>query len=129
MPKPLADFIIDFQSTDFESDATIARKIFSEYQDSFGLKEGSFVLNSPQTSSMGWSFSKLFLSLEFVQMLYDNNSYEIENSPGSSLAYRFMSWLASMMARWGCRARLKYADEMIEFGKGYAGHPVAFSEP
>ena len=127
-PQAIADFIIDFQSTDFESDAAIARKVFCHYVKSFNLGENSFVLESPQRFSMGWSFTKMFLSLELVQLFYDNNSYEIENSAGPTLAYRFMSWLKDLIAKNGCSAQLKYADEMRDFGRYFAGHPIAFSD-
>jgi hypothetical protein len=128
VPEAIADFIIDFQSTDFESDAAIARKVFCQYVKSFNLGENSFVLDSPQRFSMGWSFTKMFLSLELVQLLYDSNSYEIENSAGPTLAYRFMSWLNGLMAKNGCNAQLKYANEMRDFGRHAAGHPIAFSD-
>ena len=67
------DFIFDFQSTDFESDRKIAEQALSLYKTAWSLPKDAFVMGKPEAISMGWSFAKLFLSMELVQKLHENN--------------------------------------------------------
>lgn len=131
MPKVVADFIIDFQSTDFEHDANIARNVLSDYSKTFSLKDGSpsFVLEPAKRKSAGWSFGKLYLSLEFVQKLYDNNINTIKRSKGRHLEDRFIRWLNLVLQERGCNKSLvlKAADDMRDFGRFTQGRPIGFS--
>jgi hypothetical protein len=113
----ICDLIFDFMSTDVDNDIESGRRIMSGYQADFNLEGGSVVLEGARTMSMGWSFVKLFLSLEFAQKLYENNSYEIDNSDGRSRSYKFLSWLNEMLKKQGCNAQLKYAEEMKNFAR------------
>lgn len=65
----------------------------------------------------GWSFAKLFLSLELVQRLYDENGQKIESTKGKWLDDKFVAWLNKEVAAIGCKAILKLADEMVDFGR------------
>jgi hypothetical protein len=109
--RAIADFTIDFQSQHYGEESTLARAILSDLIKQLGLKDqGSFVMSDTSGQVAGWSFGKLFLSLEFVQKLYDGNSYEIDRS---FLGDKFIAWVNKLLVDKGCKTLvLKAADEM-----------------
>ena len=123
----LCDVILDFQTTNPDKDINFARSILAEFEKLFNLLPGSFQLDDPKSSSMGWAFTKLFLSLELAQKLYENNSREIDNTKGRSRSYKFLNWLNRVFEQKGCNAMLKYADDMknTSGGSEYASNIVA----
>ena len=80
-------------STDAIRDLSAAHKLLEEYKRVLNADDGAYVLNDPQAISIGWSFSKLFPSLEFAQKLYDNNSFEIDSIAANGRSYKFITWL------------------------------------
>jgi hypothetical protein len=115
----LCDIIIDFRSTDPENDLKIARSMLTEYEKLFRLQEGSFQLGEARPISMGWSVAKLFISLELAQRLYENNSFEIERANERMKTYKFLLWLNTAFGSKGCKAQLKYAEDMKNTSGGH----------
>jgi hypothetical protein len=109
----IGTFILDFQTTSFESDSKIAIEMLSEYQKicNFSDDHNTFALDNP-VSSAGWSFAKLFLSGQFVEKLYEINSNEIDNSQGKKFEDKFVSWLGTRLKNSECDAQIKIAMEM-----------------
>ena len=107
----IGTFILDFQTVNFESDSEIAKKMLSEFQDHCQLHD-AFALDDP-FSSAGWSFSKLFLTGEFVEKLYGLHGHEVDRSKGKRFADKFISWLGEGLKSKNCSAQLKVAREMI----------------
>jgi len=120
--KPQRDFIFDFQSTDFESDRKAAERVVSAYQKIWNLPDDVFIIGKP-APFMGWSLAKLFLSLELVAKLYDNNSSEIERQD-RTLEDAFLAWLIMQLRAGGCKALLKYSEEMMEYVAGRASASI-----
>jgi hypothetical protein len=110
MTDYIGTFIIDFQTTAFEQDSSIANGVISKMQDSFGLKD-QYALDPPLERA-GWAFAKLFLSGQFVEKIYAAHSYEVERSKGRKFEDKFISWLASELKNIGCTAQIKAAPEM-----------------
>ena len=107
-------FILDFQTIDFEFDSKVALQLLSKYQKMCHFADDDynvFALDNP-TSSVGWSFAKLFLSGEFVERLYNIKAHEIESSRGKKFEDKFVSWLNSELKDGNCRAHIKIAMEM-----------------
>lgn len=109
----IGTFILDFQTTNFESDSKIAIEILSHYQKicNFSNDCYTFTLDNP-VSSAGWSFAKLFLSGQFVEKLWEINSNEIDGSRGKKFEDKFVSWLSTKLRNGKCDAQLKVAMEM-----------------
>jgi hypothetical protein len=106
-------FLIDFVTTDFESDSKIAKEVLSEFQKYCNLvnHDSDFVLDSSMYRA-GWYFAKLFLSREFVKRLYNLNFNEIDNLKGKKFEDNFISWLSIKFKSQKCEAQLKIASEM-----------------
>lgn len=105
-------FLIDFVTTDFESDSKIAKEVLSELQMDCNLvNHDDFVLDSPMYRA-GWYFAKLFLSREFVKRLYKINFNQIDNLKGKKFEDNFISWLSIKLKSKKCQAQLKIASEM-----------------
>lgn len=119
MATIIGDIIIDFQTTDPENDIKIAHDVLAEAEKAFNLPLGSFELDNAKPLSMGWSMAKLFLSLEMAQKLYDSNSYQIENTKARSRSEKFLSWINMQFTQKGCKARLKYAEDMKNNRRGF----------
>jgi len=111
-PEIICDVIIDFKTTKPENDIKVAQTFLCEFEEQFNLEPGSFKLDPPKEASIGWSFAKLFLSLEIAQKLYETNSYEIDNFYATGRSYKFVAWLNSILIKRGCQALLEFADEM-----------------
>ena len=126
MAQILCDIVIDFQSTDPDEDLKIAFSILAEFEKLFDLQAGSFELGDARPISMGGSVARLFVSLELAQKLYENNSYEIENADERIKTYKFLVWLNSIFGKKGCKAQLKYAEDMKNTSGGhkYSSHIV-----
>jgi hypothetical protein len=126
MVDVVCDLVIDFQTITPDSDIRLARSVMTEFEKLFDLRDGSFDLGEAQAISMGWSFARLYLSREFAQKLYENNSYEIDMTKDASRTYRFLRWINAMLEHKGCKAQLKYADSMKDSGMGdrYGSHLV-----
>lgn len=128
------DFILDFQSIDFKRDSHIANDVLASYASRAGFSDKNrgdgkarplFSLSEP-TQAAGWSFSKLMLSAEFVNKLYELNSYEIDStSPfskvngkhyrGDFLTTKIVSWIVKKLRDNGCQANVKIGEEMADF--------------
>jgi hypothetical protein len=106
----IGTFILDFQTTDFESDAKIAIDMLSGYQRMCKL-EDSFALDPPVRSA-GWSFAKLFLAGQLVEMIYKYHVSKIEASKGKKFEDKFIAWLQSELKNRNCGAQIKMAPEM-----------------
>ena len=106
----IGTFILDFQTTHFESDAKIAIDMLSDYQRMFKLGD-SFALDPP-VQSAGWSFAKLFLSGELVETIYNSQIYEINSSKGKKFEDKFIAWLQRELKNRYCGAQIKMALEM-----------------
>jgi hypothetical protein len=106
-------FLIDFVTTDFESDSKIAKELLSELQKVCNLDnhDCDFVLDSPMYRA-GWYFAKLFISREFVKGLYKLKFNEIDNLKGKKFEDNFISWLSIKFKSKKCEAQLKIASEM-----------------
>ncbi|HXX95548.1 MAG TPA: hypothetical protein VEL11_00315 [Candidatus Bathyarchaeia archaeon] len=106
-------FLIDFVTTDFESDSKIAKEVLIELQKVCNLDnhDSDFVLDSPMYRA-GWYFAKLFLSKEFAKRLYNLNLNEIDNLKGKKFEDNFISWLSIKFKSKKCEAQLKTASEM-----------------
>jgi hypothetical protein len=106
-------FLIDFATTDFESDSKIAKEVLSELQKDCNLDnhDRDFVLDCPMYRA-GWHFAKLFLSREFVKRLYKLNFNQIDNLKGKKFEDNFISWLSIKFKSRKCEAQLKIASEM-----------------
>lgn len=128
--KAVNDFTIDFQTHDYDHDAKLARAFLDDTRSKLLPDDpGAFVVSDTRSSAAGWSFGKLFLSLEFVQKLYEENSYEIETSKGVLLEDKFIAWLNRLLISKGCMTLvLKAGDEMRDFGRFSAGRPHGFSK-
>jgi len=106
----IGTFILDFQTTSFPLDSKIAIIMLNEYQQEFQV-ENQFALDDPVPSA-GWSFSKLFLTGQFVEKLYSEHVHQINNSKGKKFEDKFIGWLALQLKNRGCSAQLKMAPEM-----------------
>jgi hypothetical protein len=104
-------FLIDFVSTDFESDSKVAKEVLSELQKDCNLANHDFVLDCPMYRA-GWYFAKLFLSREFVKRLYKLNFNQIDNLKGKKFEDNFIAWLRIKFKSKKCEAQLKIASEM-----------------
>lgn len=126
--RVVADFTFDFQSQNYEEESQSTRTILCDFLKLLDVKDqGSFQVSDSRSQAAGWSFGKLFLSLEFVQKLYDGNSYEIDRSKGMYLGDKFISWLNQVLVDKGCKTLvLKAADEMRDFGRFTSGRPIGF---
>jgi hypothetical protein len=109
----IGTFILDFQTTNFESDSKIATDILCEYQKICNLYDdhNTFALDDP-VSSAGWSFAKLFLSGEFIEKIYEVKSNEIDRTRGKKFEDKFVSWLNTRLRSSKCGAQVKIAMEM-----------------
>ena len=129
--KAVNDFTIDFQSQHYDNEAALARKILTDLLAMLKMKDPSshFGISDTRSTVAGWSFGKLFLSLELVQKLYETNRNEIEQSKGKTLEDKFISWLNRLLVeKAGCETlALKAADEMRDFGRFTAGKTYGFS--
>ena len=126
--RVVADFTVDFQSQNYDEESQLTRTILCDFLKQLDVKDkGSFQVSDSQSQAAGWSFGKLFLSLEFVQKLYDGNSYEIDRSKGKYHGDKFISWLNQLLVNKGCKTlALKAADEMRDFGRFTSGRPIGF---
>ena len=106
----IGTFILDFQTTDFESDAKIAIDLLSDYQRMCKL-EDSFALDAP-VQTAGWSFAKLFLAGQLVEAIYKYQTTKIEGSKGKRFEDKFIAWLQRELKHRGCHAQIKMALEM-----------------
>lgn len=106
----IGTFILDFQTIDFEPDAKITVDLLSGYQSLCRL-ENSFALDPP-IQSFGWSFAKLFLAGQLVEMIYTRHASDIETSKGKKFENKFISWLQRELKNRGCGAQIKLAPEM-----------------
>jgi len=113
--EPLTTFILDFQtqSTNFESDLSIATSLLTNFQKicSFESKE-VFAIDPPITSA-GWSFAKLFISGQFVEKIYEHDPHGVDESKGKKFEDKFVSWLNSSLKRRNCRAQIKISSDMV----------------
>jgi hypothetical protein len=109
----IGTFILDFQTTNFESDSKIARDVLYGYQKLCNLYDdrNTFALDDP-VSSAGWSFAKLFLSGEFIEKIYEVNSNEIDRIRDKKFEDKFVSWLNMRLKSNKCGAQVKIAMEM-----------------
>jgi hypothetical protein len=109
----IGTFILDFQTTNFESDSQIARDMLCEYQKICNLYDdrSTFALDDP-VSSAGWSFAKLFLSGEFIEKIYEVKSNEIDLTRGKKFEDKFVLWLNMKLRSSKCGAQVKIAMEM-----------------
>lgn len=119
MANIIGDIILDFQTTDPDNDVKITHDVLAEAEKAFNLPLGSFELGNAKPLSMGWSMAKLFVSLELAQKLYDNNSYQIENTKARSRSEKFLSWINMQFTQKGCKAQLKYAEDMKNGSGGF----------
>lgn len=137
MELPIIDYVLDFQSTDFESDSKVVFDLFAEYQRMLKLdnedgekEQHLFRISQPQDLA-GWSFAKLFLAGKFVQKIYEANSYEIELMnrwpkvtgkyyEGDLSVIKFVAWLGSKLKERNCKANVKIGEEMadVAYGEG-----------
>ena len=106
----IGTFILDFQTTDFESDAKIAIDLLSDYQRMCKL-EDSFALDPP-VQTAGWSFAKLFLAGQLVEAIYKYQTTKIEGSKGKKFENKFIAWFQRELKNRDCNAQLKMAQEM-----------------
>ncbi len=113
MSDYIGTFIIDFQTTSFEQDSTIANGLIAKMQEACGLKD-QYALDPPLERA-GWAFAKLFMSGQFVEKVYSTHSYEVDRSKGRKFEEKFISWLASELKNKGCTAQIKAAPEMKQF--------------
>jgi hypothetical protein len=109
----IGTFILDFQTTNFESDSKIAIDMLCEYQKICNLYDdhNTFALDDP-VSSVGWSFAKLFLSGEFIEKIYEVKSNEIDLTRGKRFEDKFVLWLNMKLKSSKCGAQVKIAMEM-----------------
>lgn len=146
MASPLSiDYVLDFSSTNFESDSKTAVRFLSElarryFPDSdektrnemFGLSQPEFVA--------GWYFAKLYLKSEFVRKVHEMNSYEFglidpNQKPsvrgkvyvGDPFLVVLSTWINSKLKEQGCSAEVKIGYEMADFAKGTPGSGVGGS--
>lgn len=106
----IGTFIIDFQTTEFEPDARVAKEMLDLYQKEFSLAD-SFALDEPMDTA-GWSFAKLFLAGQLVEKIYAKHGAEVDSSKGKKFEDKFIAWLAVQLKGRGCRAQIKIAREM-----------------
>ena len=106
----IGTFILDFQTIDFQPDSKIAINMLNEYQQACQL-ENQFAIDDPVPSA-GWSFAKLFLAGQFVEKLYAQHQYEIDNSKGKKFEDKFITWFIRQLKNRGCSAQIKMAAEM-----------------
>jgi hypothetical protein len=106
----IGTFIIDFQTTDFETDRKIAIDLMSGWQKASQI-ENAFALDPP-VQSVGWSFAKMFLAGQFVEKISAMNSHDISTSKGKKFEDKFIAWLQKELKDRGCGAQIKMAPEM-----------------
>jgi|GEM_PF-361906 len=112
--EPLTTFILDFQtqSTNFESDFSIANSLLTNFQRICKFEDKEVFALDPPTTSAGWSFSKLFLSGQFVEKIYECDPHGVDESKGKKFEDKFVSWLNSSLKRHNCRAQIKISSDM-----------------
>lgn len=106
----LGTFILDFQTTEFDTDSKVALDFLVALQSDCKL-ENAFALDDPVPSA-GWSFSKLFLSGEFADKIYARRLQEIDSTKGKKLEDRLIAWFGLQLKKRGCSAQIKMAPEM-----------------
>jgi hypothetical protein len=145
MTLPLStDYVLDFSSTDFESDSKTAVRFFSElvrgyFPDSDEKTNEMFGLSQPEFVA-GWYFAKLYLKSEFVRKIHDRNSYEFglidpNQKPkvrgkvytGDPFLVVLSTWINSKLKEQGCNAEVKIGYEMADFAKGTPGSAIGGS--
>ena len=112
MPSYLGTFILDFISTNFETDSDIANTLLSKLKVECGFDPNleAFAILDP-VHSAGWIFSKLCVAGQFVEKLYEVNSKEIEKSRGKKFSDKFVYWLSIKLKEHGCRAQIKLSTD------------------
>lgn len=106
----IGTIILDFQTTNFESDSKIAQSLLDGYQKICEF-ENAYALDEP-IQSAGWSFAKLYFAGAFAEKIYENHKVEIDSSKGKKFEEKFARWLDSQLKIRGCWAKLKVAPEM-----------------
>ena len=106
----IGTFIIDFQTTNFEPDAKIARDLLNTFQSEFGM-ENAYALDEPMVTA-GWSFAKLFMAGQLVEKIYAKNESEVNSAKGKKFEDKFISWIGIQLKNTGCGAQVKMAPEM-----------------
>ncbi len=146
MTLPLStDYVLDFSSTDFESDSKTTARVLLEFagkcfpdsdektrSEMFGLSQPEFVA--------GWYFAKLYLKSEFVRKIHDVNSYEFSlidpnQKPkvrgklyiGDPFLVVLTTWINSRLREQGCNAEVKIGYEMADFARGTPGSAIGGS--
>jgi hypothetical protein len=113
----IGTFILDFQTTSFDTDSKIVMNMLSDYWTSMHdeahiLQNQEYYALDPPVSSAGWSFAKLFVAGQFVEKLYQRYSDQIEKSRGKKFEEKFVSWFARQLELRNCQAKIKIAQEM-----------------
>jgi hypothetical protein len=104
-------FILDFMTTDFNRDSSIAISLLYKIACGYKTDEDVFALEDP-VSSAGWIFSKLFIAGQFIERLYDSNAGEIDQAKGKRFSDKFVSWLSSKFKEQSCKAQVKLSTAM-----------------
>ena len=113
--EPLTTFILDFQtqSTNFESDFSIAKLLLTNFQKVCNFQGKEVFALDPPTTSAGWSFAKLFISGQFVEKIYEYDPNGVDKSKGKKFEDKFVSWLNSSLKKCNCRAQINISSDMI----------------
>lgn len=109
----LGIIILDFLTINFKRDYDIAVILLSKYKNicGYGEDEELFAFQDPARSA-GWNFSKLVISGQFVEKIYEVNHAEIDKSKGKRFPDKFVSWLSIKLKTEGCQAQIKLSTEM-----------------
>lgn len=113
--EPLTTFILDFQtqSTNFESDFSIATSLLTNFQKICNFESKEVFTIDPPTTSAGWSFAKLFISGQFVEKIYECDPHGVDESKGKKFEGKFVSWLNSSLKKRNCKAQIKISSDMV----------------
>src|SRR5262249_22772754 len=106
----IGTFIIDFQTTDFEPDAKIAKDLLDSFQRQHKM-ENAYALDEPMVTA-GWSFAKMFMAGQLVEKIYASNESEVNSCKGKKFEDKFIAWIGMQLEKHGCGAQVKLAPEM-----------------
>ncbi len=132
------NYVLDFQSTNYERDAEITYNLLLTYASKTDLHPDDmlFSLTEPMTVA-GRSFSKLILKAEFVARIISLHSHAIEmENPlldvngkyhaGLPLLTQFAFWLSKKLQDAGAGVNVKIGEDMADMSYG-EGSWVGFS--
>jgi hypothetical protein len=144
-------YILEFQSVNFLKDAKVATDLLlsclskakasyknagatddegsEDDRDNDKLDENAAFSFTQPFNLAGWSFAELRLTSEFVKILYEFNSYEIDSIThfqkvngkyyeSDILTMRFVCWIAEKLQDAGCQANVKIGEKMADYTYG-----------